>query len=91
MLDLVFATATFHDRSKTPFFIAAGVLVAWRAARLPVMSSRYDAPAVASAGRPGQPTAPPAAARPAATGPARPGRSDSATMWESLSRGEDPT
>ena len=71
--------------------IAAGVLVAWRAARLPVMSSRYDAPAVASPGRPGQPAAPPAAARPAATGPARPGRSDSATMWESLSRGEDPT
>jgi uncharacterized membrane protein (TIGR02234 family) len=71
--------------------IAAGVLVALRAARLPVMSSRYDAPDVASPGRPGQPAAPPAAARPVATGPARPGRSDSATMWESLSRGEDPT
>ena len=71
--------------------IAAGVLVTWRAARLPIMSSRYDAPAVASPGRSGQPAEPPPAARPAAAGPARPGRSDSATMWESLSRGEDPT
>ncbi len=78
--------------------IAAGVLVVWRASRLPVMSSRYDAPAVAGPGRPAQPPEPPAAARVAATGPARPaagparpGRNDSATMWESLSRGEDPT
>lgn len=85
--------------------IAAGVLVVWRAARLPVMSSRYDAPAVAPPGRPAQPPEPPAAARAAATGPARSGagparpgtgaarsgRNDSATMWESLSRGEDPT
>lgn len=71
--------------------IAAGVLVTWRAARLPTMSSRYDAPAVAGAVRPGHPGEPPAAAEPAAAGPARPGRSDSATMWESLSRGEDPT
>ena len=64
--------------------IAAGLLVTWRAARLPVMSSRYDAPA----------------ARPAAARPAGPdggdagdddGGPDSAGMWESLSRGEDPT
>jgi plastocyanin len=27
--DLVLAAATVHDRSKAPFFIAAGVLVAW--------------------------------------------------------------
>jgi uncharacterized membrane protein (TIGR02234 family) len=62
--------------------IAAGVLVAWRAGRLPVMSSRYDAPAPSRA--PARPTAaqrPPAAAEAA----------DSASMWESLSRGEDPT
>jgi uncharacterized membrane protein (TIGR02234 family) len=85
--------------------IAAGLLVVWRAARLPVMSSRYDAPAVAGVGRPAQPPQPPAAVRAAATDPvrpaagptrpaagsARPGRNDSATMWESLSRGEDPT
>jgi uncharacterized membrane protein (TIGR02234 family) len=64
--------------------IAAGLLVTWRATRLPVMSSRYDSPA----------------ARPAAAGPAGPGDAgpgddggggDSASMWESLSRGEDPT
>ena len=29
MLHLLAAAAVFHDRSKTPFFIAAGVLVAW--------------------------------------------------------------
>jgi uncharacterized membrane protein (TIGR02234 family) len=121
--------------------IAAGVLVTWRALRLPVMSSRYDAPAGSAAARPSP--AHPGDARPAgahanAAGPADPGpggadpagagpggpsrdgttsdgagpggtgrdaaqqrraeqeaadqrRADSATMWESLSRGEDPT
>ena len=73
--------------------IAAGVLVTWRATRLPVMSSRYDAPAparpaAASAG-PGpdhQPGRDAEAAEPDdGEGP------DSASMWESLSRGEDPT
>ena len=29
MPDLLLAAAAFHDKSKTPFFIAAGVLVAW--------------------------------------------------------------
>ena len=29
MLHLITAAATFHDRSKTAFFIAAGLLVAW--------------------------------------------------------------
>src|SRR5262245_10740397 len=60
--------------------IAAGLLVAWRAGRLPVMSSRFDRPARTAAGGP----AVPAGNR---------GRrsADSASMWESLSRGEDPT
>ena len=63
--------------------IAAGVLVTWRALELPVMSSRYDAPASASnASAPGP--AVPAGDR----GSRRP---DSAAIWESLSRGEDPT
>lgn len=94
--------------------MAAGVLVAWRATRLPVMSGRYDAPA-ADRQRPAQPAmAPPAGARqpapggppqpaagagPGASGAARqggaagprPDPADSASMWESLSRGEDPT
>jgi len=58
---------------------AAGVLVFWRGPRLPVMSSRYDSPA-GSSGHSG----------PVGTGP-RPATSDPATMWDSLSRGEDPT
>jgi Tryptophan-associated transmembrane protein (Trp_oprn_chp) len=61
--------------------IAAGVLVTWRAARLPVMSSRYDSPAGAAPGHP--------APLPPEPGPDAPG--DTATMWESLSRGDDPT
>jgi uncharacterized membrane protein (TIGR02234 family) len=60
--------------------IAAGALVTWRAGRLPVMSSRFDRPA--------------RRAGPAAVSAAG-GRShrdnDSASIWESLSRGEDPT
>jgi uncharacterized membrane protein (TIGR02234 family) len=67
--------------------IAAGVLIVWRAARLPVMSSRYDSPAAAPAARP----APPRAAPPGGAPDDENDGSDSATMWESLSRGEDPT
>jgi len=58
--------------------LAAGIGTAWRGPRWPVMSSRYDAP--------GGPAA-----------PARPGGereqpvADMATLWESLSRGVDPT
>jgi uncharacterized membrane protein (TIGR02234 family) len=78
--------------------IAAGLLVVWRARRLPVMSSRYDspsgAPALARASAPPPPAATVAAQaigpEPAAPDSARPGP-DSATMWEALSRGEDPT
>ena len=66
--------------------IAAGVLIVWRAARLPVMSSRYDSPTAAPA-RPARRRAAPSGGEPEddAEGP------DSATIWESLSRGEDPT
>jgi len=59
--------------------VAAGLLVAWRAADWPAMSSRYDPPARA---RPHQAAV--AARRAPAAG-------DTATIWESLSRGEDPT
>jgi uncharacterized membrane protein (TIGR02234 family) len=85
--------------------IAAGVLAAWWADRLPVMSSRFDSP-VRSA-RPASPASGPAShglssglpgSGPGSPGPGQPvpapdrGRSaDSAAMWESLSRGEDPT
>jgi hypothetical protein len=94
--------------------MAAGVLVTWRAGRLPVMSSRYDAPAGAGTGSPApaRPESPSAAAGWAAGGAALAGPApgtaapggdgadapdedsepgDAASMWESLSRGEDPT
>lgn len=61
--------------------IAAGVLVAWRANRLAVMSSRYDSPTAAA-------PRPEATARHPATSGAP---SDSASIWEALSRGDDPT
>jgi len=63
--------------------VGAGVLVAWRALDLPVMSSRYDAPAPAAA------APPPGAPVPAGDRGNR--RPDTAAIWESLSRGEDPT
>jgi uncharacterized membrane protein (TIGR02234 family) len=57
--------------------IAAGAATAWRGPRWPVMSARYDAPQR----RPGEGGG--AGAAPAAR--------DSASMWESLSAGADPT
>jgi uncharacterized membrane protein (TIGR02234 family) len=61
--------------------IAAGIGAAWRAWRLPVMSSRYE--------RTPDPAAPGEPARPE---PGRPVPSvEMAGLWESLSRGEDPT
>jgi hypothetical protein len=86
--------------------IAAGALVTWRAARLPVMSSRYDLPArsaraASQAPETGLPESGPAATAavgsavgsgPAAGAGSRSYRgNDTATIWESLSRGEDPT
>lgn len=59
--------------------IAAGILIAWRAERMAVMSSRYDAP-ISARQRPA------ARAQASAEKP-----SDSASIWEALSRGEDPT
>jgi uncharacterized membrane protein (TIGR02234 family) len=72
--------------------IGAGLLVLWRAARMAVMSSRYDSPTAQArrtgwsghAGgslrsRPGSPVAGPGAS------------ADSTSIWESLSRGDDPT
>ncbi len=59
--------------------VAAGVIVVYRARRLAVMSSRYDSPlADARRGIPDQGRTPERAA-------------DSASIWEALSRGDDPT
>jgi hypothetical protein len=110
--------------------IAAGVLVTWRADRMPVMSGRFDLPVragrrAAAVGQPGTPAAgstagasTAAASTDAGSGAAdshavgsgaadsdavgsgaadggaadgADGTRDSATMWEALSRGEDPT
>jgi uncharacterized membrane protein (TIGR02234 family) len=65
--------------------VAAGILIAWRADRMAIMSSRYDSPA-STHQRPA--TGPSAAAPPAA---AEATFADSASMWEALSRGDDPT
>jgi uncharacterized membrane protein (TIGR02234 family) len=59
--------------------IVAGLATVWRGSRWPVMSARFD--------RPGQRSGPQGPGR---SGPER-RRSDSATMWESLSRDVDPT
>jgi uncharacterized membrane protein (TIGR02234 family) len=67
--------------------MAAGVIVAWRADRLPVMSARYEPPAAAGTAAAGAA----AAATPGAAGDRDRAGRDAATMWESLSRGEDPT
>lgn len=76
--------------------VGSGLLVAWRARRLAVMSSRYDSPAAGAARR--QRAAPRAggmsraAGQPArASDPARAAATDSAFIWEALSRGDDPT
>lgn len=78
---VVFASFPWHGLTLIGALalFAAGALVAWRAERLPVMSSRFDAPASAGAA-----TAAEAGRR------ERPGN-DTATIWESLSRGDDPT
>ncbi len=64
--------------------ITAGLLVFWRGAGWPVMSSRFDPP------EPARPRPAAVAAGPVAAGPV-PAAGDAATIWESLSRGEDPT
>jgi uncharacterized membrane protein (TIGR02234 family) len=78
--------------------IAAGVIAAARPARLAVMSSRYDAPGGDTGGGRGTAATSPsrtAATSPAgtaATSPARTGTGyETASVWEALSRGEDPT
>ena len=63
--------------------MAAGVATAWRGPRWPVMSARYDRPARQDAGQDA------GLASPAGEAPPRP--RDSASMWESLSAGADPT
>jgi uncharacterized membrane protein (TIGR02234 family) len=75
--------------------VAAGLIVLWRADRMAVMSSRYDPPARSDTGA-AEPRAGTARAAEAARQaemaslPIRSG-ADSASIWEALSRGDDPT
>ena len=82
--------------------VAAGALVVVRSGRMAVMSSRYDSPAGAAGSQPpsgsartaqpaGSSGAGPAGGTWAVAGAGEDRPADSATIWESLSRGEDPT
>jgi len=86
---VVFAAFPWHviALAGAAAVVAAGVLVAWRAERMPVMSSRFDPPAPAGApsARAGAPSAR------AGAGQRARAAGDAATIWESLSRGDDPT
>ena len=64
--------------------IAAGLLTLWRGRRWPVMSGRYERQA--GTDRPARPARPVAAPRGSS-----PAGLDQAALWDSISRGEDPT
>jgi uncharacterized membrane protein (TIGR02234 family) len=68
--------------------VAAGLLTAWRGTRWPVMSGRYERTAEIASPKPEQ-----AGARQASAGPAvpHPVPRDPAALWDSISRGDDPT
>jgi uncharacterized membrane protein (TIGR02234 family) len=69
--------------------IAAGLLTVWRGSRWPVMSGRYERQAdPASSARRRRP-GPAAAASPAS--PVSPAGLDQVALWDSISRGDDPT
>jgi uncharacterized membrane protein (TIGR02234 family) len=74
--------------------VAAGLLTAWRGIRWPVMSSRYERPGAAAArvtsgGGRAAPDAAPGRDDPGADALAA--VADPAALWESISRGDDPT
>jgi len=83
--------------------IGAGLATTWRGPRWPVMSSRYERPARQDRARRPPAAAGPAPAGPApdglaadglaADGPAAdgPALADPAALWDSISRGDDPT
>jgi uncharacterized membrane protein (TIGR02234 family) len=63
--------------------IVAGLLTIWRGSRWPVMSGRYERqPSPGAAARPGR-------AAPSSSLPA--GHLDQAALWDSITRGDDPT
>lgn len=69
--------------------VAAGALVVWRADRMAIMSSRYDAPSGAGNDAATVQAGPVRQAGPAPSAMAA--AADSASIWEAMSRGDDPT
>jgi uncharacterized membrane protein (TIGR02234 family) len=66
--------------------IVAGLLTIWRGNRWPVMSGRYERQS--SSGAPSGPARP---GRSAPASPVAPSQLDQAALWDSISRGDDPT
>jgi uncharacterized membrane protein (TIGR02234 family) len=70
--------------------VAAGLLTLWRGARWPVMSGRYERQS--GPARPSRPApAIPGRAQPSPAPPADPAVLDQAALWDSITRGDDPT
>ena len=69
--------------------ITAGLLTVWRGTRWPVMSGRYERPA----GQTGQtgPATPTRRPRPGPGSAPAPAQLDQAALWDSITRGDDPT
>jgi uncharacterized membrane protein (TIGR02234 family) len=68
--------------------VLAGIFVLARATQMATMSARYDLPPAShTSSEPG----PDAAPEPPPGGEQGPSRADTATLWEALSRGDDPT
>jgi uncharacterized membrane protein (TIGR02234 family) len=91
MLGVPWRVAVFAGAAA---IIASGLLTAWRGARWPVMSGRYER----SAGRPAGAARPSPAGRASRAGSGAPSAApvpsatlDPASLWDSISRGEDPT
>jgi Tryptophan-associated transmembrane protein (Trp_oprn_chp) len=94
MLGVPWRVAVFAGAAA---IIAAGLLTAWRGARWPVMSGRYERMAERPGKFPGKrqdgvahpsQSGPPAPASSPSPSPAFP---DPASLWDSISRGDDPT
>jgi uncharacterized membrane protein (TIGR02234 family) len=66
--------------------IAAGLLTVWRGTRWPVMSGRYERQAA-----PGPRVGPGRPSRPVSASPTSPAGLDQVALWDSISRGDDPT
>jgi len=88
MLGVPWRVAVFAGAAA---IIAAGLLTAWRGARWPVMSGRYERTAERPGKRPDGAARPSQSGPPAPASPSSPSFPDPASLWDSISRGDDPT